>query len=633
MSEPFTTWSSSRRPSNRRKWLVIFTSIVILGFSLVAAVVIWRLQRTQTTDTRSDASVDQNFSTRGQFVMPEYQGFMVHLYLDDSTRNSGQDIESFYRQVDEIVALGIPNQAIRVGLDLDVILKRTSQDMFFDCQLAINCNPAMLDRLEEALQYANQKGLKIAVVTYVPYLFMTFSEPSESDLVWRQKLPLQEYSDQAYRFHLLLGQRFGEYVDIWNLFNESNYFAFDSHRVVERSSYSQYLDNFEAVYQASKRGVKEGDMSGPNFVTHDLAWLTYPEDQQNWFYSEDFLNKLADELDFISFNVYNYQPNPTAGRDQIFKLVNRLGTRYRKQVAISETGFCASDLQLLQQQSIVGCNLVDWKLSSNLKTLFVYQFQDNLTRWYDRCQQSFGVVTSDAKPKAAVDYIEYGLKYAGELSRSNLSKSFANLSLPVPDPNFWERTSKQTWQVVNENDYRLEVGQWLIWSERIEEGKEVSAVIDSFAVNGNWLAPRMIILSDEDAFLYEFAVQVFPSANANVFSKELGKNYTQRVASVSFPLTMTYQYQDGAIQFYLNGLPVLDSVTAEPLRLPANQVSYRVGLQLLNDGPGWVNLVDASIASINPALCEAVKNSNNQGNVRFEPNRPDTVQNSRTINL
>ena len=443
-----------------------------------------------------------------------YLGFNTQLRINDPA-NSGLAFAAFTKLVDTLDNESISQKTIRLGIPVDEIFPRTtmsSTDVICsnnNGQLITNCDPDVLQQVSEALEYASSKNIKIIAVTHVPSWALTYSSVPEQNQSWQTKLSSEDYRSLAQKVHHILQSELGTKVDVWNVFNESNIYAFDSHQPVSPVNYQSYLDQFSPVFDAIESELRTGNENVK--ITHDVASIHLSNDPQfhDW---EFFLNFISNKVDILSFNLY-----PAKDERLVLDYKNelrQLSATFQKPIMITETGFYTQQPMSQSDQAEYLPYIINSLLDSEaLSGLLVYEYQDDLTYWYDDQAKSYGIVSGQKTNKLAYSNVLAALKgqYSSKTPYFNLNcqplmiDSFDQPSGTTINWSNWSGAGNAYQE--SESSLTLKQNDWLIAAPEMTETFQVSMDLNNFSINQDWGAIDMQFLDgSNNQSLYEAVV-------------------------------------------------------------------------------------------------------------------------------
>jgi hypothetical protein len=327
---------------------------------------------------------------------PVFRGFNTQLRLTD-LHASHLDEAAFVRLVDALAAERIPAPVIRVKLEPSEHL--TSEH----CPTPDRCRFPKIERLRAPLAYARRHGVTVILVLTNPQWLTTCTPPAPTHAGWITQVSPDAYL-QVMRavvtdVHRYLGDLFAH----WNLFNEADFRAFDSYRLVAAGQQAAYRRCAAPVFRALSRQIKA--LQPQATVLTDLAGTPIPPHPRQY----KFLRAVQGSIDAIGLNLY------TQGDSQaIARLPAKIATVQRlfhKPIWITEFGVCTARVAHDRQAAVLSRYLEAFTRIP-LAGLIVYQYQDDLTSWYaEPCRQTYGIVNGAGQAKHAYRPVMAGLRH------------------------------------------------------------------------------------------------------------------------------------------------------------------------------------------------------------------------------
>jgi hypothetical protein len=321
-------------------------------------------------------------------------GFTQHLYINGSQNNLTQ----FYNAVDRIYAQNFVKPIIRIPLyDIETFPRTNINSFDIDCNATspVNCNPANLNIYLQAVSYAKSKGLKVLMVTNVPSFAKLYSDPVNP---WEVKYNSSTYFSISRDYYTNLVTKFGNMVDVYQIFNEANIHVYDNYNFVGTNliNDNKYFSQLSRIVKDASNIVKANNGQAkvmvnaggyPFNTTTFNSWLTY-------------FDKMVGFVDEIGLDIY-----PDDNQSSINMLVSSINTiiaRYpNDKVSITEIGMCTDFIRFdeVEQGQFIDQYLT---LISNtaLQDVYVYQMTDNDTLSAP-CENNFGIVRANNTEKAS----------------------------------------------------------------------------------------------------------------------------------------------------------------------------------------------------------------------------------------
>src|SRR5260221_718832 len=158
-------------------------------------------------------------------------GFNTHVYADQTEK---LNLDQFEKTVDELVENG--QNIVRFDLPNWEILPSTPEQIVW--------NDSSFKVYDQAIEYANQKGLDIFLATSLPTFAKNFSD--------------QDYEKFTQNYYHFLASRYKGQVDIWQITNEP-----DVHNFTDYSEISdltpEYLEKLASVVKIASQQIKLDD--------------------------------------------------------------------------------------------------------------------------------------------------------------------------------------------------------------------------------------------------------------------------------------------------------------------------------------------------------------------------------------
>lgn len=296
-------------------------------------------------------------------------GFNTHMY---ATGAYNLDLDTFKQNANAILANG--HSWVRFSMN--------------DWEVAPPPGPLSwdynsLDKFDQAIDYADDIGLKVFLVTNVP--------------TWASGYALDDYKTLTRDYYTFLADRYKGEVDVWQVFNEPNAHHFRDYGPVVMDA--AYLNDFNEVLAEARTAIKQKDPGA--IVTTSVGG--YPYDQALHDEWKQFFDSTSSKLDLLTLDVY-----PDDDQSIIDALKDRtddIKRRYRKSVFIGETGMCTGDGRFTEaeQGSYVSAYIEEFKKSLPI-TILVYEIQDDDYKT-DNCESSFGLKNADGSTKSSYSVV------------------------------------------------------------------------------------------------------------------------------------------------------------------------------------------------------------------------------------
>jgi len=133
-------------------------------------------------------------------------GFNTQLRLHG---RSYLNTDNFKKTVDKIIDQKLKNPVIRFSVDMGDIFVRTdlnSKEIVCTKQLSINCSYAKLEDYKNSLIYAKKKGVKVLLVTNVPYIARLYTPVPENEKSWSVQYSENDYLDITNSIYTILSR-------------------------------------------------------------------------------------------------------------------------------------------------------------------------------------------------------------------------------------------------------------------------------------------------------------------------------------------------------------------------------------------------------------------------------------------
>jgi len=221
-----------------------------------------------------------------------------------------------------------------------------------------------IEAYDELINYAKQKGLKIALVTNAPESLAS--------------LPTNEYADQAAAFYTQLALRYGDKIDTWQIFNEADSHHFRNYN--GQYDFDQaYIDDLKKVVEASSEAIRAISKNAKITMNASL-WGADKKAIRNR--TERFFDALNGYLDFISLDPYPDVSDPNAALT-IPQDIEHFYKRYdgKKDIVIAEIGVSELDIPDAQKRANILLSYISAIKSGNVqpKAVLIYEMRDENT--------------------------------------------------------------------------------------------------------------------------------------------------------------------------------------------------------------------------------------------------------------
>jgi len=303
------------------------------------------------------------------------------------------DPGGFERDLTEVVASG--STWIRMGIP-SWVTGRIHKGTFVP-------NEQSVTFYVDAVKRAKGAGLKIAFIQANALNSASWTDDQFLD-----------YNTQYWEY---ISMRFGQYVDLWQVFNEHDASDFRNHSAIGTSGGfpAGYLDRLRSALMAARTALR----------THSDAPITspplgYPINADRYARWETFFDALSPALDVISVHAYpGSSPRSIA---LVATYLKRLKERYGKPVAVTELG--VPSVSSSGTDDTIGTAIarqIEVIASTDPLCAIVYQLRDRGTSTSDS-EQMFGLVRNDFTRKP------YFQTVANEIKQHNLAVSVSGLS-------------------------------------------------------------------------------------------------------------------------------------------------------------------------------------------------------------
>jgi hypothetical protein len=237
-------------------------------------------------------------------------------------------------------------------------------------------NQGQVDFYRQAAQQADAAGLKIVLVMAAAYNSDSWSEAQ-----------FRDYNGQYWK---AVSQNIGQYVDLWQIFNEHDGRDYRNHTPISLTA--SYLDRMRLTLAHARTSVRQ----------HSSAPLTttpfgYPVDEARYTKWQTFFDGIGSSLDVIGVHAYPEKSAAVIGRVPTY--INRLKTRYNKPVAVLEYGL--PSVAGYGTPTEVGKAITDQIaaiMSASPMTATLYQLRDRGTDT-NNGEMMFGIIRNDFSKK------------------------------------------------------------------------------------------------------------------------------------------------------------------------------------------------------------------------------------------
>jgi hypothetical protein len=380
-------------------------------------------------------------------------GFTTHV----SGRGYNLNLKTFKQNVDDLITFH--QQWIRIGMWSGEIAPSGTPD---------SINWENLDTLDEAVTYANSKGLKIYMTTSVP----TFAK----DYI------LSDYLTVTKNYYDFLVHRYASKVVVWQVFNEVNGHNYRDYSTLSALT-TQYLNELNQVVVVVKDEIKKADPGA--LVTMNVSG--YPitdQTQSRWF---QFFDVLKDNLDIISLDLYPDVNHILQEAATMGQRTTNVMIRYQKPVMITETGVCTRTSQSNENTQIEFLPIyVETLKQANPAAILIYEIQDENNK-PNTCEGSFGIKRYDGTKKPAFDLVMKAmtvstgncLQCLGDPTAKGKGDADCSGGTTINDASIWRAefisgvlgtTVKNTWQADFDCNGKVTINDISIWRTNFIKG-------------------------------------------------------------------------------------------------------------------------------------------------------------------
>lgn len=271
------------------------------------------------------------------------------------------------RDLQETVASG----ATWIRMDIPIgIYGNVTNGVFYPDQNQVNF-------YRQAAQQADAAGLKIVLVMAAAYNSDAWSE--------------QQFRDYNGQYWKAVSQNIGQYVDLWQIFNEHDGRDYRNHAPVSLTA--AYLDRMRLALLQARTELRK----------HSNAPITttpfgYPVDEARYTKWQTFFDGVGPSLDVIGVHAYPEKSATVINRVPTY--INRLKARYNKPVAVLEYGL--PSVAGYGTEAEVGKAITDQIaaiMSAEPMTATLYQLRDRGTD-SNNGEMVFGVLRNDFTKKS-----------------------------------------------------------------------------------------------------------------------------------------------------------------------------------------------------------------------------------------
>ena len=237
-------------------------------------------------------------------------GFNTHVHAVKTSEKDNMTLDAFKGDVDRLVAAN--QKWIRFNfINNGVVQKNPDGSVGFSDKTKV---------FDDAITYAKERGLKIALVTNAPESFAS--------------LPIDQYTKSAADFYSELAKRYKGKIDTWQIFNEADTHHFRDYHDIPAGFEASYLDDLAKVVAASTSAIKSQDQQAKITMNASL-WA--PDRSIIRGRTVKFFDPLAKYLDIISLDpypdVYDSNSAQTIPQD-----IEYFYDKFKKDIVIAEIG-------------------------------------------------------------------------------------------------------------------------------------------------------------------------------------------------------------------------------------------------------------------------------------------------------
>jgi hypothetical protein len=235
-----------------------------------------------------------------------------------------------------------------------------------------------LDEYGGALDAATAAGLKICLLTVTGVT----------------GVPDRTYLDVMESYWRVLARRFGDRVDVWQVFNEADGTDFKDHTELPHGVDPAYLDRLNTALSSARRAI-HSESPGVALTTNAGGFPVDDATESRW---HTYFGGISDSLDLLTVDVY-----PELSPEAIASLPRRLRTlkdAFDKPVAVGEFGLPTGPGRFSEaQQSTSLCDTLHALVGSVAEHLIIYQLRDE---GHGSPTDGFGIFDATGSPKSAV---------------------------------------------------------------------------------------------------------------------------------------------------------------------------------------------------------------------------------------
>ena len=343
-------------------------ALKVLGAAAVFSAAIF------SSDFKKEAVVVPSSTLHSQLPSNLEFGFNTHLTSKEGSWNL--EIDAFRGNVDELANHG--QTWIRFN-----ILRWEAAALSTD-GLRIIWNQEELKVYDEAIFYANEKGLKIFLVSTPPAVGQNYSQ--------------SDYLSLTKQYYEGLVSRYGSLVDVWQLNNEADIHHWADYGLLNSLS-DEYLGQFAAQVGVAREVIKRAD-DNAIFTVNVSGWPLDERTENRWY---KFLDSLRPYLDAVTLDIYVI--NDLTEIKRLNQMIDRLAQRYGLGVIIGELGVCTAGNYTQEDQASIIPSAIDRLKKAPLKSIIVYEIQDEGSDRDRDCESNFGIKNADGSKKSSFEKV------------------------------------------------------------------------------------------------------------------------------------------------------------------------------------------------------------------------------------
>lgn len=264
-------------------------------------------------------------------------GINTHLDFSGVTRgDSVQDLANFIKDIDRIKVDSTKLKLVRLGAFSWDIVNWANQS-------SIDWNFQNLEKIDQALDYANNNGFKV-ILTLAPWDNACAWHPPGTPNCGEANYLEADYTNYVRRYYSFLANRWIGKIYSWSPWNEIDGWCFTKYigecKIMSGPAHhdlpptylnsDEYLNGLNKAFSTAREAIKSADPQ--TLIAGHVA--NYP--LSVWFYrSSKLFDKISGNLDVIGTSIY---PTDNYLIDQIPNVLDYLRYRYNKPVFVLETG-------------------------------------------------------------------------------------------------------------------------------------------------------------------------------------------------------------------------------------------------------------------------------------------------------